>query len=155
MHKKGAVLKKSRGGVFTYAPLTVDRNGYTYISGSRGGMVHVMMCRAFGTYEEGKVVMHLDNNKENNALENLRMGTYMDNVWKTSAVTVHIEGEEPRTFPSEHEAARATGIPQKSINVNHKRNREAGGPVYSTCTALRIRYAVTSAQLSFSIHIVT
>jgi hypothetical protein len=146
MHKKGAVLKKSPRGTWTYAPLTVNRNGYTCISGGRGGMVHVMMCRAFGTYEEGKVVMHLDDNKENNALENLRMGTHVDNVWKTSAVTVHIEGEEPRTFPSEREAARATGISPKSIHDNHKRNREAGKLVYSTCRALRIRYAVTSAQ---------
>jgi hypothetical protein len=71
MHQRGAVLKKSRGGMWTYAPLTVVRNGYTCSSGRQ---VHVMMCRAFGTYEEGKVVTHLDGNKENNSLENLKAG---------------------------------------------------------------------------------
>ena len=38
-----------------------------------------MMMRAFGKYRNGLVVMHMDNDKENNALSNLQMGTNEEN----------------------------------------------------------------------------
>ena len=123
LHKDGAVLLRQSSG-FVYAELTVDRNDYTYV-GNTGVSVHVMMMRAFGKYRNGLVVMHMDNDKENNALSNLQMGTNEENgVGNAVQITIqHADGTEvATTYRSESEAARRVGIIQRpstrTENVN-------------------------------------
>ena len=72
-----------------------------------------MMMRAFGKYNNGLVVMHMDNYKENNALSNLKMGTNEENgVGNAVQITIqHADGTEVATiYRSESEAARRVEI---------------------------------------------
>jgi hypothetical protein len=133
MHRDGAVLRRRQTGSFDYAPLCVNRCGYTFAG--RGDKVHVMMMKAFDMYVDGLVVMHGDDNKENNRLSNLQMGTNEDNAWRQYAVQIHIrhaDGTVPTTYRSEREAARRTGISLTTINQNRKRQRPGSPLVFST-----------------------
>ncbi len=79
VHEDGAVLRDTGNGTFVYASVLVGRDGYMVVSAT--GKVHVMMMKAFGKHVDGRVVMHLDDDKENAALENLQMGTSSENAW--------------------------------------------------------------------------
>src|SRR6056300_1242292 len=123
LHQDGAVLRRQPSGLFVYAPLRVKRCGYTYAGHVT---VHIMMTKAFGTYEDGLVVMHGDGKKQNNQLSNLKMGTSEENAEGKKAVQIHIphaDGAVATTYRSEHEAARRIGISGPTINQNRKRQR--------------------------------
>ena len=142
MHRDGAVLLQRPTGSFVYASLTVGRCGYTYAGGDK---VHIMMMKAFDEYVDGLVVMHVDNDKENNRLTNLEMGTSEDNAWRQHAVQIHIphaDGTVATTYRSECEAARAIGICQPTIRQNRKRQRPGTPLVFST-TRDGITFAAT------------
>ena len=143
VHRDGAVLRQRPTGSFDYAPLIVKRCGYT-IAG-RNDKVHVMMMKAFDKYVDGLVVMHVDNDKENNRLTNLRMGTSEDNAVGKQAVQIHIrhaDGTVATTYRSECEAARAIGIHRWTIHQNRKRQR-SGSPIVFTTTKRGITFAAT------------
>jgi Tfp pilus assembly major pilin PilA len=143
LHKDGAVLRRRSFG-FVYAKPRVYRNEYTYVI-KNGVSVHVMMMVAFRKYVEGLVVMHLDNDKENNSLSNLQMGTNEENAdGKAVQITIqHADGTEvATTYRSEHEAARRVGIHQPTINDNRKRQRPDSPLEFST-TKRGIKFAAT------------
>jgi hypothetical protein len=140
VHKDGAVLRKTRGGSFTYATVYIARNGYVM---SSGRYHHVMMMKSFGKHVEGKLIMHLDSNKQNNVLSNLRMGTPSENAWKTNQVTVYIPDKSPQRFISEHEAARSIGVLQRTLRWNVERNRGRSGEELIYSTSVGIRFAAT------------
>src|SRR5210317_1159867 len=132
MHRDGAVLLRRPSGSFDYAQLLVYRCGYTYAGHVT---VHIMMTKAFGTYEDGLVVMHGDGKKQNNQLSNLKMGTSEENAEGKKAVQIHIphaDGAVATTYRSEHEAARRTGIHRTTIGQNRKRQRPNSPLVFST-----------------------
>jgi len=139
VHSLGTVLRKRRNGTFIYADATVRRCGYV-VSGRIKH--HIMVMKAFGKYVKGKVVMHLNDRKEDNRLENLKMGTSSENAWRTNPVRIHLPGQDPRSFPSECEAARTIGVSQQTLNRNRERNsKRSGEPVYVTSKG--IKFAAT------------
>jgi hypothetical protein len=138
VHKLGTVLRKRRNGTFIYADATVGRNDYVVTGGF---CHHIMVMIAFGKYVKGKVVMHLNNDKEDNRLANLRMGTSAQNAHNPKAVTVLLPGQDPQSFPSAREAARSIGISLTTLQKNKERNsKRSGDPVYST-SKKRIKFA--------------
>jgi hypothetical protein len=142
VHKLGAVFRKHRNGTFIYADARVGRNDYV-VSG--GFCHHVMVMIAFGKYVKGKVVMHLNDRKEDNRLENLRMGTSAQNAHNPKAVTVHLPGQDPRSFPSGCDAARTIGVDRRTLNRNKERNTDRSGElIYSTSNG--IEFAATSVS---------
>ena len=139
-------VRRRLTGSFDYAPLRVNRCGYTYAG--RCDKVHIMMMKACGMYVDGLVVMHGDNNKENNRLSNLKMGTKEDNAWRQHAVQIHIRhanGTVPTTYRSECEAARCTGISLTTIHRNRKRQRP-GSPLVFTTSRGRVFAATDPPQ---------
>jgi hypothetical protein len=133
VHSLGVVLRKYRNGTFTYADAIVGGRKYV-VSG--GFCHHVMVMKAFGKYVKGKVVMHLNDRKEDNRLANLRMGTNAENAWRANPVTIHLPGQDPQSFPSEREAARTIGVGHRTLHCNSKRNRESGELIYSTSNGI-------------------
>jgi hypothetical protein len=113
--------------------------------GKNGVSVHIMMMRAFDKYRNGLVVMHMDNDKENNALSNLKMGTNEENG-VGNAVQIHIQHadgtEVATTYRSECEAARRVGISQTTVHKNRKRQRPDSPRKFST-TKGGIKFAAT------------
>lgn len=120
VHEDGAVLRDMGNGKFVYAPVFVGRTGYMSVSGA--GNVHVMMMKAFGRHVTGQFVMHLDDQKQNCALNNLKMGTGQDNAAGKKPVTLLINGIT-RTYESERDAERETGVDRSVIRWNRKRKR--------------------------------
>ena len=113
VHRSSCVLKWKRVNgcvVFEFAEAGVDMHGYTRI---RGHALHKMVVIAHGgfTKEElkGRVIMHKNDDKQDNRLENLEVGTHSKNAHKKSPVEICIDGGDPQTFPTEREAARVTG----------------------------------------------
>jgi hypothetical protein len=132
MHRDGAVLRRRPSGLFVYAQLRVKRCGYTY---ARIGKVHIMMTKAFRTYEDGLVVMHGDGKKQNNKLSNLKMGSSEANAEGKKEVQIHIphaDGTVTTTYRSQNEAARRTGMSGPTISQNRKRQRPNSPLVFST-----------------------
>ena len=144
-HSDGAVLRQTRTGSFVFAQLRVHRHKYTDISGV--GNVHIMMMKAFGRYVDGLVIMHLDNYKQNNRLDNLQMGTSRDNATGKKPVTIHIRREDgtmdTTMYESERDAARLTGIFQQTINYNRGQQRPGSPRVFAT-TRNGITFAATT-----------
>ena len=136
VHSLGTVLRKRRNGTFIYADAIVGRNDY--VQSGRFFYHHVMVMKAFGKYVKGKVVMHLNNDKEDNRLANLRMGTSAENAWRTNPVTVHLPGQDPKSFPSENEAAQTIGVHLSTLNWNKERNSKRSGElIYSTSKGIK------------------
>jgi hypothetical protein len=146
MHRDGAVLLRRPSGSFDYAQLLVYRCGYTYAG---RGAVHIMMTKAFGIYEDGLVVMHLDGKEQNNQLSNLKMGSSEANAEGKKAVQIHIphaDGTVATTYRSHNEAARRTGIPDRTIRDNRKRQRP-NSPLVFTTTRRGITFAATDPPI--------
>ena len=142
LHEDGAVLRRQSSG-FVYVDLTVERNDYTFAS-ITGVSVHVMMMCAFDKYRNGSVVMHMDNDKENNALSNLQMGTNEENgVGNAVQITIQrADGTEvPTIYRSEREAARRVGIDPSTVRKNRKRQRPDSPRKFSTSRG--IKFAAT------------
>ena len=137
VHRSSCVLKWKRVNghvVFEFAEARVNRNdGYTYIGGRHKlhRMVVIAHCEFTKEHLEGLVIMHLDDDKQNNRFENLKVGTHSKNAHKKSPVEICIDGGDPQTFPSEREAARVTGINPSTIRYNRKRKHD-GTPQSST-----------------------
>ena len=129
------VLVRVKGHVkFKFAKAIVNRNDkYTYIGGRHKLHEMVVIAHLGFTKEElkGLVIMHKNDDKQDNRLENLRVGTSSDNAHKKSPVEICIDGGDPQTFPSEAEAARVTGIHQSTIQMNRKRKHD-GNPQSTT-----------------------
>jgi hypothetical protein len=146
MHSDGAVLRWTPRG-FVFASPRVHRCKYTYVGRWR---VHVMMMQAFGMHVDGFVVMHLDNDRQNNRLTNLCMGTSKENAAGKIPVTIHIRHDDgtvvEKTYESECEAARITGIAGQTIGRNRKRQRPDSPLEYST-TRNGITFAAVEAVL--------
>ena len=143
LHKDGAVLLRRSSG-FVYAEPRVKRNDYTFLSNT-GVSVHVMMMCAFRKYVNGLVVMHMDDDKENNALSNLQMGTNEENgVGNAVQITIqHADGTEVATiYRSQCDAARRVGIDPTTIGWNRKRQRPDSQLEFST-TKGGIKFAAT------------
>ena len=88
--------------------------------------------------------MHLDNDKENNALSNLQMGTSEENADGNAVqITIqHADGTEvATTYRSESEAARRVGIHQPTVHKNRKRQRPDSPRKFSTSNG--IKFAAT------------
>jgi len=135
VHSLGAVLRKRRNGTFIYADARVGRDDYVQ---SGRFCHHIMVMIAFGKYVKGKVVMHLNDRKEDNRLANLRMGTSSENAHNPKAVTVHLPGQDPRSFPSESDAARTIGVRLSTLNLNSDKNsKRSGEPLYSTSRGIK------------------
>ena len=149
LHEDGAVLLR-RPSKFVYAEPRVDRNEYTFV-GNTVVSVHVMMMRAFGKYVNGLVVMHLDNDKENNSLSNLQMGTSEANA-DGNAVQIHIRHADGTvtvagTYRSEREAARRVGISNQIISWNRGQQRPDSQLKFTT-TKGGIKFAATDPPQS-------
>jgi len=142
VHKLGAVLRKYRNGTFIYVDARIYGRGYV----QSGGLEHhVMVMKAFGRYVKGKVVMHLNNRKDDNRLENLRMGTSSENAHNSKAVTVHLPDGTSHSFPSAREAARTIGVCQQTLHYNKEQNSKRPGElIYSTSKG--IEFAATSVS---------
>lgn len=61
--------------------LTKNPTNHGYIT-NNGFAAHQIVLLAFGKYEEGKEVDHINNNREDNRLCNLRMLTHAENMLK-------------------------------------------------------------------------
>ena len=120
VHEDGAVLRDTGNGKFVYASVLVGREGYMIVRAAE--KVHVMMMKAFGKHVAGQLVMHLDDDKQNCALENLEMGTSRDNATGKIPVTLMINGVK-RTYDSIRGAARDIGVTDMAIRRNTKRQR--------------------------------
>jgi hypothetical protein len=129
-HRDGVVFVKRYGGGFDYAEVRVKPCGYVYVAGYY--KQHVMMMKAFGIYKEGLDVMHLDHDRQNNALKNLMMGTRRENANKKTGLSVTIRGQEPVAFQSIRDAMRVTGIERSTLTQNAKRQRPGSPLVFST-----------------------
>lgn len=137
LHRGGAVLKKTRRG-FEYVRCTVDpKTGYVRCFTS--GNVHATMMKVFGLHKAGLDVMHLNDNREDNRLSNLKMGTRKENAPLSKGVVVYIfEFGVPKKFGpcrSQNTAADMTRINQCSISCNLKLNAdrdECDPPIRST-----------------------
>ena len=102
-----------------------------------------MMMKAFGTHGDNLVVMHLDDDKQNNRLANLQMGTSGDNAAGKKPVTIHIRNEDgtvTTTYESECEAARRTGIANTTIRENRELQRPGSSHIFTT-TRTGIKFA--------------
>jgi hypothetical protein len=147
MHSDGAVLRRTPRGGFVFASLTVNRNKYTYVGRRK---VHIMMMKAFGEHVDGKVVMHLDGDRQNNRLTNLCMGTSKENAEGKIPVTIHIRHDDgtvvEEMYESVCEAARIIGIAVPTIGYNRKRQRPDSPLEYSK-TRDGITFAAVEAVL--------
>ena len=129
-HRDGIVFVKRYGRGFDYVKGHVKPGGYVYIGGKY--KMHIMMLKAFGMYKKGLDVMHLDDDPQNNALENLRMGTRRANANKKTGISVTIRGQEPVAFLSIRDAMRVTGIERSTLSENANSQQPGSPPVFST-----------------------
>ncbi len=143
VHSLGVVFRKRRNGTFKYADARLWRDDYVDIGGVRQ---HIMVMKAFGKYVEGKLVMHLNDRKDDNRLSNLRMGTSSDNASVKNAVTIHRPGQDPRWFPSMCEAARTIGVDLSTLKNNRDRNTDRSRElVYSTSNGIEFAAVCSKA----------
>ena len=144
VHSLGTVLRKRRNGAFIYADAIVGRRGYV-----QSGRIkhHIMVMIAFGKYVKGKVVMHLNDRKEDNRLANLRMGTNAENAWRANVTTVLLPGQDPQSFPSMSEAARTIGVHSETLRKNRERNiGRSGDPIYVTSNGIKFAAVCSEAD---------
>ena len=109
-HMKGRVLKQ-----------TVDSRGYYSVSLGKGkrGVVHRLVLTAFVPNPENKPCCdHIDANRKNNRIDNLRWATYSENNSHPHAVALHsnpvlqidkVTGEVIARYPSTQKAGVAVG----------------------------------------------
>lgn len=118
-----------------YYKITLSRNGR-----KKDRRVNCIVAKAFVPNPHNKpIVMHLDNDSENNEASNLEWGTYSENnqyCWdcrrhpvtltdeirekamqsrRTPIISINIETGEEIAFRSQHDAARALGVTQQHI----------------------------------------
>lgn len=102
---QGQVYSAHRGG--RRLRLSPRSKGYRAVVLSRGGvtrtrLVHQLVLEAFiGPRPEGFVTRHLDGNPANNALDNLRWGTYSENVHDSIEHGTHFSPARLKTHCSQ------------------------------------------------------
>ena len=137
VHRLGTVFVRRSDNTFRYAEASVLDSGYVVSGGHKH---HLMVMKVFGEYIKGMVVMHKDDNKQHNGLDNLRMGTAAENAHNSMAMTVQNPDGTTRAYGSRNEAARDLGIGKSSLSRNRKRNRDSPELCYSE-TRKGVRFA--------------
>jgi hypothetical protein len=124
VHTLGAVFRKRQDGTFEYAEVRINRKGIT-VSGIHNRYIHnrVMILKAFGEYGKDGVIVHLNGNKHDDRLVNLRRER-LTTTWNSNQVTIYFHGGSKQTFPSENEAARTIGVSVSALRENRKSNRQ-------------------------------
>lgn len=115
----------------------LDRHGYYYVSlGGKKYKVHRLVASAFIGDVDGKEVDHIDTNRKNNSLDNLRIVTRKENANNPLSIlnlkkyaSKYVEAYGKRViskdgdmYPSIIEAHRSTGIPRSTIQYHLKQH---------------------------------
>lgn len=115
----------------------IDRYGYPYVAlSSKKYKVHRLVADAFIGSTDGKEVDHIDTNRQNNYVENLRIVTRKENANNPLSIAnlkkhgkryAELYGRKVmnkmgETYCSIIEAHRATGIPRSNIQYHLKNN---------------------------------
>ena len=130
-------------------------NGYvyttiTYPTGNKQRRVHILVAESWIPNPENKpIVMHIDNNKQNNSVENLKWGTISENTQQAvnDGLLINAKGyEDSQSIPvimfdvktnqilgkygSISEAERITGINKQTIRLQALNKRSVRKPFY-------------------------
>jgi hypothetical protein len=115
----------------------LDRYGYYYVSlGGKKYKVHRLVASAFIGDVGGKEVDHIDTNRKNNSLGNLRIVTRKENANNPRSILnlkkhaskyakeygKRVVGKDGTIYPSVIEAHRSTGIPRPTIQYHLKQH---------------------------------
>lgn len=115
----------------------LDRHGYYYVSlGGKKYKVHRLVASAFIGDVDGKEVDHIDTNRKNNSLDNLRIVTRKENANNPRSILnlkkyaskyakvygKRVVSKNGDIYPSIIEAHRSTGIPRPTIQYHLKHN---------------------------------
>lgn len=150
----GVVVRKERtlvdalGRVRRFRARTITscakENGYFHavITGEAGGQssihLHKMILEAFvGPRPEGMEVLHIDGDKANNQLSNLRWGTHLENCvdrsrhGSTGSVLSFEKAQEIRSLrgiKSQSQLAKEYGVSKGMISLIHRKKMWKFGP---------------------------
>lgn len=97
----GHVRRRMKGGNFKEIKGSVQNNGYSYFQLIREGkrhnyLFHHLVAKCFiSERPEGLVIDHIDRNKLNNRLDNLRYITYRENSFNTDRAVTDIPLDTP------------------------------------------------------------
>lgn len=115
----------------------LDRYGYYYVSlGGKKYKVHRLVASAFIGDVDGKEVDHIDTNRKNNSLDNLRIVTRRENANNPRSILnlkkyaskyakaygKRVISKDGAIYSSIIEAHRSTGIPRPTIQYHLKQN---------------------------------
>lgn len=115
----------------------LDKHGYYYVSlEGKKYKVHRLVASAFIGDVDGKEVDHIDTNRKNNSLDNLRIVTRKENANNPRSILnlkkyaskyakaygKRVISKEGAIYPSIIEAHRSTGIPRSTIQYHLKQN---------------------------------
>lgn len=140
----------------TYKPLncSVNNRGYKYIqtkrkNSRRNYLIHHLVMYAFkGARKDNLVIDHIDRNKLNNCIDNLRYVTHRQNLQNTDKYLVHITEQDPKKrkqiYKKEYGEKNKDMIRKKKRNYYRKnrksflqRKRCICGAEYMHCHRLR------------------
>lgn len=115
----------------------LDRYGYYYVSlGGKKYKVHRLVASAFIGDVDGKEIDHIDTNRKNNSLDNLRVVTRKENANNPRSI-LNLKKYAPKyaraygkkviskdgaIYPSIIEVHRSTGIPRSTIQYHLKQH---------------------------------
>jgi len=70
----------------------IDKDGYHLVSlNGKSFRLHRLVCKHFGNWDETLTVDHIDRNKDNNHIDNLRLATHLQQKFNTK----HKDGKYP------------------------------------------------------------